>query len=112
MLCLFFYGYLSFTLPLYGRGFFLADITVGVLGVIAGQIVGSYFLQREPLGQKAKRLGLGIIVTLTIMFSTFTFYPPKFFLFEDFLGHRYTNQYGILEDYGPYIVFDINLEDE
>jgi hypothetical protein len=111
VLCLFFYGYLTVTLPMYGRGYFLADITVGVIGVIVGQIVGSYFLQREPLGQKAKQLGLGIIVAVTLMFSTFTFYPPKFFLFEDFLGHRYTDQYGILEDYGPYLIFDFEAEE-
>ncbi|WP_420644088.1 DUF6512 family protein [Candidatus Leptofilum sp.] len=114
VLCLFFYGYLAITLPLYGRGYFLADIACGVIGVIAGQIVSSYFLQREPLGAKAKQVGLGLIAALTIMFSTFTFYPPKFFLFEDFLGHEFTGQYGILEDYGPYMVFefDTDLEEE
>ena len=46
------------------------------------------------------------------MFATFTYFPPKFFLFEDFYGHKFTDQYGILEDYEPYRVFDFEIEEE
>lgn len=102
-----FYSYLAITLPLYGRGFFAADIATGVVGVIVGHIVSSYFLQREDLGTAVRNRGLALIAVLTIMFSTFTYFPPKFFLFEDYMGYEYSGQYGILEEYtGPYVVFD------
>jgi len=39
------------------------------------------------------------------MFSTFTYYPPKIFLFENFFGYEYKGEYGILENYEPYRVF-------
>lgn len=107
LICLFFYGYLAFTLPIYGTGFFAVDISTGVLAVIIGHIVSSYFMQRENLGAQLRNRGLAIIAVLTIMFSTFTYFPPKFFLFEDYMGYEYTDQYGILEEYtGPYVVFD------
>lgn len=104
---LLFYGYLAVALPIYGSGFLAADISTGVIGVIVGHIVSSYFLQREPLGASLRNRGLAIIAILTIMFSTFTYFPPKFFLFEDYMGYEYTGQYGILEEYtGPYVIFD------
>ena len=46
----------------------------------------------------------GYLVMLA-MFSTFTYYPPKIFLFENYFGYEYSGEYGILEDYEPYRVF-------
>ena len=33
------------------------------------------------------------------------FFPPELFLFEHFWGYEYSGQYGILEDYTPYLIF-------
>lgn len=110
---LLFYGYLAFTLPIYGRGFFAADISTGIVGVLIGHLVSSYLMQREPLGVSWRNRGWAVIAVLTIMFSTFTYFPPKFFLFEDYMGYEYTNQYGILEEYtGPYVIFDRSEAEE
>ena len=100
-----FYAYLGVALPKFGQGFFVADITTGVIGVIVGQITSSLIMQRAPLGKAFKRYGIAIWVTLLLAFSTLTYFPPKFFLFEDFWGYEYNGQYGILEDYEPYKIF-------
>ena len=102
---LLFYAYVGIMVPLYGQGTYLGVVLIGVLAVIFGQIVGSYFLQTRQLGQLYRYVGTGIIIVLTTMFLLFTFFPPEFFLFEDFLGYEYKGQYGILEDYEPYRVF-------
>lgn len=107
IICITFYGYLAIALPIYGKGFLWADISTGVLGVITAHIVSSYYMQREPLGTSLRNRGLAIIAVLTIMFSTFTYFPPRIFLFEDYMGYTYTGQYGILDEYtGPYVIFD------
>lgn len=107
VISLLFYGYLAIALPIYGSGFLVADISTGVIGVIVGHLVSSYFLQREPLGNRLRNLGLATITILTVMFATFTYFPPKYFLFEDYMGYEYTGQFGILDEYsGPYVVFE------
>ena len=45
------------------------------------------------------------MATLTAVFATFSYFPPKVFLFENFFCYQYTGEYGILDDYGPYRVF-------
>ncbi|MEM7331733.1 MAG: DUF6512 family protein [Chloroflexota bacterium] len=102
VICATFYGYLAFTLPIYGKGFLAADIATGVIGVIVGHIISSYYMQRENLGISLRNRGLAIIAVLTIMFSTFTYFPPQFFLFENYNGYEYQGEYGILDEYTPF----------
>ncbi|KAA3664260.1 MAG: hypothetical protein DWQ04_06605 [Chloroflexi bacterium] len=110
VVCLAFYSYVGVVVPLYGEGTLQGSITTGIIGIIAGQMVSSYYLQSPPLGKKMRNIGAGILVTLTLMFSTFTYFPPKFFLFQDFFGYKFTGQYGILEDYTDYKVFNLPEE--
>ena len=105
MVCLAFYSYVGVVVPLNGQGTYFGAVSTGVVGVIFGQLASSYYLQKRPLGRSYRFVGLAIILILTVMFSLFTFYPPKMFLFEDFFGYVYTGQFGILEDYEPYKVF-------
>ncbi len=100
-----FYTYVGVVVPLNGKGTYLGAVLTGVVGVIISQMVSSYYLQKRPLGRSYTYISLGIILALTIMFSSFTYFPPKMFLFEDFFGYEYTGQFGILEDYEPYKVF-------
>ena len=100
-----FYGYLAIALPIYGKGFLWADISTGVVGVIAGQLVSSKLMRSEPLGQVTRRYTAVILLTLLFMFSTFTYFPPKMFLFENYFGYTYSGEYGILADYEPYLQF-------
>lgn len=100
-----FYFYLGIALPIYGRGVLWADITTGVIGTVVGEYVAYRMMVAAPLGAWLRRAGAPILVGLTVMFPLLTFFPPQFFLFENFFGYEYSGDFGILEDYGPYLVF-------
>jgi hypothetical protein len=101
-----FYFYLGILLPITGRGYLWLDIGTGVFGVLAGNVVAYRILTAPPKARQLKRMAAGILVTLTLAFSLLTWFPPRMFLFENFYGYEYSGEYGILEDYTPYLVFD------
>jgi hypothetical protein len=100
-----FYFYLGIALPLYGRGALWADIGTGIVGIALGQFVSYRLLTAPPLRAFARPVAVGVIGIMTAAVILFTFAPPRFFLFENFYGYRYTGEFGILEDYEPYLVF-------
>lgn len=110
LICIAFYGYLQYTLPRYGKGFLFLDITTGVIGVVVAQMVASYLMQRSTVEIKWSRFTPILIGILLVSFSLFTYFPPKIFLFEDYMGYKYEGQYGILDDYTDYQFF--NREDK
>lgn len=75
------------------------------LGIAAGQLSSYKILTSEPYPQRKLRFAFPGIAALVAMFSLFTYFPPKFFLFENFACYQYTGEYGILDDYEPYRVF-------
>lgn len=99
-----FYFYLGIALPIYGRGFLWADIGTGAFGVLLGNLVTYYVLTRDPV-QAGRTIGVVVILVMTVAMVIFTPYPPQMFLFENFFGYEYSGQYGILDDYTPYLVF-------
>jgi hypothetical protein len=101
-----FYCYLGIVLPINGRGTLFASIATGLLGVVVGEFVAYRIMLSRPLASGIRRLGAPTLVALTIMFSTLTFFPPRMFLFENFFGYEYSGEYGILDDYTPYLVFE------
>jgi hypothetical protein len=106
LIILSFYFYLGIAYPMYGRGWLAADIGTGALGVIAGQYASYRILTREPLSIGIRRNGAAALYPLLIAaFLSFTYYPPRMFLFENFFGYTYRGDYGILEDYEPYRIF-------
>ena len=100
-----FYGYLAITLPLYGKGFFELDLMTMVVGLTLGSITAYKIMISPKLDKPSKNTVIAGYLTLVAMFSTFTYYPPKIFLFENYFGYEYRGEYGILEDYEPYRVF-------
>ena len=104
-ICLSFYGYLAISIPLYGTGFFRMDLLTMVIGLGLGSIVAYKIMIKSPLIKPTKNIVLTGYLVMLAMFSTFTYYPPKFFLFENYYGYEYSGEYGILEDYEPYRVF-------
>lgn len=100
-----FYGYLAITLPLYGKGFFELDLMTMVVGLSLGSITAYKIMISPKLDKPSKNTVIAGYLTLVAMFSTFTYYPPKIFLFENYFGYEYRGEYGILEDYEPYRVF-------
>ena len=100
-----FYGYLAISIPLYGKGFFKLDLMTMVVGLILGSITAYKIMISPKLANPSKKTVLVGYLTLVTMFSTFTYYPPKIFLFENYFGYEYRGEYGILDDYEPYRVF-------
>lgn len=82
-------------------------IMLGIMfaGIIAGQSASWLILAGPGLGPQTRRYGFGLYGALIAAFSSFTFFPPKAFVFENFYCYRYTGEYGILGDYEPYRVF-------
>ncbi len=84
-------------------------IMLGIMfmGIAAGQLVSYRILSAEPFPQTDRRLRFALpgIAGMVAMFSLFTYFPPKVFLFENFACYQYTGEYGILEDYEPYRIF-------
>jgi hypothetical protein len=100
-----FYFYLGIALPLYGKGVLWADILTGVIGITLGQLASYRLLTRSPLRSGVRTVGVAAITALAVAVIAFTFAPPRLFLFENFYGYTYTGEFGILEDYEPYLVF-------
>ena len=76
-----------------------------VIGLVLASIVSYKIMVKPPMVLPKKKSILAGYVTMTLMFSTFTFFPPKIFLFENYFGYEYSGDYGILEDYEPYRIF-------
>ena len=82
--------------PIVGRNIFPLDLFIFYVAGLAGQVASYKLMTRPPLVQKFQRYALGVIMVLFLAFSTFTFYPPKIFLFEH-LELKNTGQFGILD---------------
>ena len=101
-----FYFYLGIALPLTGTGYLALDIGTGAFGVAVGNIVAYRVLTAPDRGLVRRNVGLPIIAAMALMMAMVAFVPPGFFLFENFFGYEYTGEFGILDDYTPYLVFE------
>lgn len=81
--------------PAVGRSIYPVDLALFYLAVFIGQFASYKFLTRPPLAKKHQNYAVGLLALMLLAFSTFTFYPPKIFLFEH-LDLKNTGQYGIL----------------
>jgi hypothetical protein len=88
------YGYTPFT----QRSIFPLDLLLFYIAVFIGQFVSYKILTREPLSKRAKTVSKVGLILMLVAFSTFTFYPPEIFLFENF-DLLDTGEYGILDNY-------------
>ena len=88
-----------------GKASLPAILSIMVLGISVGQAASWFILTRPPMALPVGRYTAATLVTLTAVFATFSYFPPRTFLFENFFCYQYTGDYGILPDYGPYRVF-------
>lgn len=102
-----YYGYMGYLSATNSEMSVTAILMIMFLGVLAGQLCSWRILCSEPyaFSRAAEGSVAAGYVILTLMFSLFTFFPPKVFLFENYLCYEYTAEYGILDDYEPYRVF-------
>lgn len=82
--------------PAVGRSIFRVDLLLFYMAVFIGQFVSYKILRLPPLEKKFTYYAIGILVIMLLSFSTFTFYAPRIFLFENF-DLKDTGQYGILD---------------
>lgn len=81
--------------PIVGRSIYRIDLLLFYVAVLVGQYASYKLLTRPPLAKSFTRIAVGVFIVLFVSFSTFTFYPPKIFLFEH-LDLKNTGYYGIL----------------
>jgi hypothetical protein len=84
--------------PFTHKSIYKVDLFLFYLAVLVGQIISYKLLTRPQLSKKVNNFAIGSLVAMLIAFSTFTFFPPHIFLFENF-DLRDTGQYGILDNY-------------
>ncbi len=101
-----FYFYLGIVLPITGKGTLVFDIGTGVFGVAVGGFAAYRQLTAAPKSPKLRKIGFAIIGVLLVLMATSAWITPEFFLYEDFFGYEYTGQFGVLEDYTDYLVFE------
>ena len=100
-----YYSYMGYISAVDSKASLPTMLMIMVFGISFGQYLSYRILSAKPLEQSLRRYALPTYVALLAMFSTFTFLPPKIFLFENFYCYQYTGEYGILSDYEPYRVF-------
>lgn len=90
-----------------GGGKASLGIMLGImfLGITAGQLASWFVLTSPPLAPATRRWAVSACAALVLAFSTFTYFPPRLFVFENFYCYQYTGEFGILDNYDPYRVF-------
>ena len=81
--------------PAVGRSIYRVDLTLFYIAVFVGQYASYKLLTRPPLENKYNTYAIVALVVMFAAFSTFTFFPPRIFLFEH-LDLKNTGLYGIL----------------
>lgn len=74
-----FYSYTA----ILGRNILILDISIFILSIFFGQKISFKLLIMDPLPSFLTSLAAYIIVVLIILFSLFTYFPPKLAIFKD-----------------------------
>ena len=105
LIMLTYFGYMEWSFAVGVKPSLPLMLSIMIFGIAAGQFLSWCILSREPLAINTRRWA-GVAYTVTLVaFSTLTFLPPKYFVFENFACYTYTGEYGILADYEPYRIF-------
>ncbi len=100
-----YFSYMAWVVASGGKASLPTMLSIMVLGISAGQAASWVILTRPPLRAAEPRYAAGALATMAAVFATFSYFPPRAFLFENFFCYQYTGEYGILTDYAPYRVF-------
>ena len=80
-------------------------LVIMFIGVGLGQLASYFILAAPPMSRAVLRAAPATFAALLFMFGTFTYFPPRLPLFENYACYTYTGEYGILADYTPYRIF-------
>jgi len=73
-----FYAYTAFI-----EDMLAIDLTIFVVAVVIGQLVSYKLLKAKLLPEWMNRMGIGLLVLMTIAFGTLTYYVPELLIFKD-----------------------------
>ena len=90
-------GWYAYT-PFTGRSIYKLDLLLFYIAVLIGQIISYKILTGPQMSERINRIAMASMLVMIAAFSTFTFFPPKIFLFEHF-DLKDTGLYGILDNY-------------
>lgn len=68
---------------LLGKNYFILDLLTFAAAIALGQYASYLVLTAEPFPQYLNTASIWILLILTILFSVFTFYPPKLPIFKN-----------------------------
>lgn len=85
-----FYSYLAIA----GKSNLAYDISTFILAVSAGQLLSYHLMTKDIHQHSVKIIAVALLLIITAAFCLFTFLPPKFPLFRDFV----TGKYGIIRN--------------
>lgn len=100
-----YYGYLGYVQMTGGQANLVNMFSIMIVGISLGQLVSYRILTAAPFPLETRRFAAVTFVILLVMYSSFTYFPPRMFLFENFYCYRYTSEFGVLDDYEPYRIF-------
>ena len=85
-----FYSYLAIA----GKSNLAYDISTFILAVSAGQLLSYHLMMKDIHQRSVTIIAVALLLLITAAFCLFTFFPPKFPLFRDFV----TGKYGIIRN--------------
>lgn len=100
-----YFGYMAWVDAVGGKPSLPIMLAIMLIGISAGQLASWLVLTGPPLAPQSRRWALGTYAVLLAAFVSFTYFPPRVFVFENFYCYQYTGEFGILDDYAPYRVF-------
>lgn len=100
-----YYSYMAYAMSTTGKASLPAMLSIMVFGIASGQLVSYKILSMPPLDIDIRKPVVAGYAALVFFFASFTYFPPKVVLFENYYCYQYTGEYGILSDYEPYRVF-------
>lgn len=100
-----YFSYLAWSMADGGKPTLAAMLSIMFLGVASGQATSYYILTSPPLAPVTRRVAFGTYALLVALFSSLTYVPPRYQVWENFYCYEYTGDYGILPDYTDYRVF-------
>jgi hypothetical protein len=79
-----FYAYTAFT-----EDMLAADLIIFVVAIVVGQLTSYKVLTLSPLPSWVNKLGIVLLILLTIAFGTLTYYAPQLPIFRDPISGGY-----------------------
>jgi hypothetical protein len=100
-----YFTYMGWIVSTGGKASLPTMLSIMMFGIGAGQFASWVILSRPTFEPRLLRYAPAAAGALTLMFASFSYLPPRAFLFENFYCYQYTGEYGILDNYEPYRVF-------